>query len=192
LSAIGTGLDAAIAGLAAERGDPAVRLIIGGEGPARPALEAQAEALGVSDLVQFIGLQRRAEVENVIRGFDIALQPRAVAYASPLKLFEYMACGRSIVAPDQPNIREILRDGETALLFNPNEPGAMWRAVRRLAADPRLREEIGQAARRALDTNDYTWEGNAARITEAVASDLIRRGSVSSLLWGRSAPPGAR
>jgi glycosyltransferase involved in cell wall biosynthesis len=186
------GLDEAIAGLAAEPADPVVRLVIAGEGPARPALEAQAEALGVSSLVEFIGLQRRAEVENVIRSFDIALQPRAVAYASPLKLFEYMACSRPIVAPDQPNIREILRDGDTALLFDPDEPGAMWRAVRRLAADPRLREAIGQAARRALDTHDYTWEGNAARITEAVAGDLARRGSVSRLLFGRTAPPGAQ
>jgi glycosyltransferase involved in cell wall biosynthesis len=186
------GLDGAIAGLAAEPADPAVRLIIAGEGPARPALEAQAEALGVSDRVQFIGLQRREDVENVIRGFDIALQPRAVAYASPLKLFEYMACGRAIVAPDQPNIREILGDGETALLFDPDEPGAMWRAVRRLAADPRLREKIGRAARRALDTNDYTWEGNATRIIGAVAGDLVQRGPVARLRYGRSAPPGAQ
>jgi glycosyltransferase involved in cell wall biosynthesis len=186
------GLDGAIAGLAAEPADPSVRLIIAGEGPARPALKAQAKELGVAELVQFTGLQRRTEVEDVIRGFDIALQPRAVAYASPLKLFEYMACGRAIVAPDQPNIREILDDGENAILFDPEQPGAMWHAVQRLAADPRLREEIGQAARRALDTHDYTWEGNADRVAETVAGDLAQRGSDPGLMFDRSARPEAR
>ena len=66
-----------------------------------------------------------------------------VAYASPLKLFEYMAAGKAIVAPDQPNIREVLSDGETALLFDPAEPDAMWRAISRLAADATLRGTLG-------------------------------------------------
>jgi glycosyltransferase involved in cell wall biosynthesis len=66
----------------------------------------------------------------VIRRFDIALQPPAVAYASPLKIFECMACGLPIVAPDQPNIREILRDGESALLFDPKRRDDLWRAIR--------------------------------------------------------------
>ena len=58
-----------------------------------------------------------------------------VDYASPLKIFDYMAAGRAIVAPDQENIREILRDGETALLFDPSRPEAMWQAIARLARD---------------------------------------------------------
>jgi len=171
------GVDSVIAGLAADRGDPPIRLVIAGDGPARPALERQAAMLGVADLVEFAGLQPRAGVPELIARFDIALQPRAVAYASPLKLFEYMACGRAIVAPDQPNIREILGDGESGVLFDPAQPGAVWRAVRDLAADPARRERLGQAARRRLEQRNYTWQGNAARITALAAGDVARRGA---------------
>jgi hypothetical protein len=45
-----------------------------------------------------------------MRAFDIALQTASVPYASPLKLFEYMALSRAVIAPDQPNIREVLED----------------------------------------------------------------------------------
>jgi glycosyltransferase involved in cell wall biosynthesis len=182
------GLDAVIAGLA-QPSDPPIRLIVAGDGPARPALERQAQALGVARLVQFIGVQQRQSVPDLIRGFDIALQPQAVAYASPLKLFEYMAGGRAIVAPAQPNIREILSDGETAILFDPEDPAALWRAIRRLAADPQLRERLGYAARLALEAGDYTWQANAARVTSAVASDLARP-SVSASVEPALDPPG--
>jgi glycosyltransferase involved in cell wall biosynthesis len=169
------GLDTVIAGLA-QACEPPIRLVVAGDGPARPALEQQAKALGVEGLVQFIGIQPRQAVPSLIGTFDIALQPRAVAYASPLKIFEYMAAGRAIVAPDQPNIREILAGDDTAMLFDPSDPRAMWDAIRRLAADPRLRERLGGAARLALETRDYTWQANAARVTATVARHLQTNG----------------
>jgi len=161
------GLDHVIDALAADRAGAPIQLVVAGDGPARPALQQQAAALGVRSLVRFAGLQQRDAIPALIRQFDIALQPQAVPYASPLKIFEYMACGRAIVAPDQPNIREILTDGESALLFDPHRPAEMWRAIRRLAGDPGLRERLGQAARQALDSHDYTWRHNAARIIAA-------------------------
>ncbi len=167
------GLDGVIAGLAADPADPPIRLLIAGDGPARPALERQAAALGVAARVQFAGFQPRRAIPDLIRQFDIALQPRAVPYASPLKLFEYMACGRAIVAPDQPNMREILEDGVSALLFNPDEPGALWRAIGRLARDPQLRERLGHGARQALEARQFTWRENAARVI--AAASLLRR-----------------
>jgi glycosyltransferase involved in cell wall biosynthesis len=172
------GLDAVIAGLA-QPCEPPIRLIVAGDGPARPALEDQARTLGVERLVQFIGVQQRQAVPSLIGTFDIAVQPRAVAYASPLKLFEYMAAGRAIVAPDQPNIRETLADGDTAMLFNPSDTRSLWDAIRRLAADPRLRERLGRAARLALEARHYTWQANAARVTAAVAHHLETSGAAA-------------
>jgi|SRR5579863_2267216 len=157
------GLDAVITAMAA---DPAMRLelIIVGDGPAVPTLRAQAAASGVGDRVQFKGLAPHEAIPGLVAGFDIALQPRAVAYASPLKLFEYMAAGKAIVAPDQPNIREVLTDGETALLFDPASSDAMWGAIRRLAVDVGLRGRLGAAARAEIGRRDYTWRANAARV----------------------------
>ncbi|MCU0944699.1 MAG: glycosyltransferase family 4 protein [Rubritepida sp.] len=158
------GLDAVVRGIAAWQGPPALSLLVVGEGPARPGLEALARELGIADRVRFTGLAQRDAVPGHIAGFDVALQPAAVPYASPLKVFEYMAAGRPIVAPDQPNIHEVLRDGETALLFDPATPGALWAAIGRLAADPALRARLGAAARAEVLARDLTWAGNARRV----------------------------
>ncbi len=156
------GMDALIRHMAA---DPApLALTIVGDGPARPGLESLAAELGLAARVRFTGVMEHAEVPAAVAAFDIALQPKVVAYASPLKIFDYMAASRAIVAPDQPNIREILHHGRTALLFNPADPGALWAAVQRLAADPALRARLGTAARAELVSQDHTWAGNARRI----------------------------
>ena len=153
--------------------DPApLRLVVVGDGPARPDLEALAAGLGLAGRVRFTGIVEHALVPAAVAGFDIALQPKVVAYASPLKIFDYMAAGRAIVAPDQPNIREILRHEETALLFDPADPDALWRAVQRLAADPALRARLGAAARAELVRQDYTWAGNARRVAGWAAEDI--------------------
>ncbi len=188
------GLDSVIAGLAAECADLPIHLVIVGDGPARAALEQQAEVLGIPERVRFIGIQNRQDIPEVIGTFDIALQPRAVSYASPLKLFEYMACGRAIVAPDQPNIREILSQGETAILFDPDDPVALWRAISGLVDDPQLRERLGQAARRALEVRDYSWQANAARVAAVVAAGLPRLDAAADVLppVDRSVSPEAR
>jgi glycosyltransferase involved in cell wall biosynthesis len=158
------GLDAVLRGIAAWQGPPALSLLVVGEGPARPGLEALARELGIAGRVRFTGLAQRDAVPGHIARFDVALQPAAVPYASPLKVFEYMAAGRAIVAPDQPNIREVLRDGETALLFDPAREGALWAAIGRLAADPALRARLGAAARAEVLARDLTWAGNARRV----------------------------
>jgi glycosyltransferase involved in cell wall biosynthesis len=155
------GLDAVIRGLA---DTPRVIFTVAGEGPARPGLAALAARLGVADRVRFVGLVAPERIPKVVGGFDIALQPRVVEYASPLKLFDYMAAGRAIVAPDQPNIREVLGHERTALLFDPAREGAMWAAIARLLGDASLRSRLGMAARAALMARDYTWRGNAARV----------------------------
>ncbi len=157
------GMDALIDHMAS--GPPGTALTIVGDGPVRPALEAQAAALGLGARVTFTGVIENARVPDAVAQFDIALQPKVTAYASPLKIFDYMAAARAIVAPDQPNIREILTHDETALLFDPSDPEAMWTAIARLVADPALRAHLGTAARAALESQDYTWPGNARRIT---------------------------
>jgi glycosyltransferase involved in cell wall biosynthesis len=164
------GLDAVISAMAADRSGPLIRLEVVGDGPALASLQQQAAALGIADRVHFTGLVGHEAIPEMVAGFDIALQPRVVAYASPLKLFEYMAAGKAIVAPDQPNIREVLSDGETALLFDAAEAGAMWRAISRLAADAMLRGTLGAGARAAIGRRDYTWRGNAERIIRWAAA----------------------
>ena len=168
------GLDRVIEGMA---GGPAnVRLVVVGDGPAVPHLVAQSNRLGLADRVRFTGLVQPHDVPSVVAGFDIALQPSATAYASPLKIFDYMAAGCAIAAPDQPNIREVLAHEETALLFPPDVSGAMWTAVERLIADPALRQRLGATARAMLGQRDYTWAGNARRVARLAERSPSRTG----------------
>ena len=161
------GLDRAVRFLA-RSGRENVHLLIAGDGPARAGLEKLAAELGVSARVVFAGVVQRADMPPHAAAFDIALQPAAVAYASPLKLFEYMAQGKAILAPDQANIREVLTDGADALLF---PDGGFETALAALADDAPLRERLGAAARAALIRRDFTWAGNARRV-EAIAERL--------------------
>ena len=181
------GMDRVVSAMAAWKGDQQLRLRVVGDGPARPGLEAQAASLGIADRVSFDGVVDHEVIPGLVAGFDIALQPAAVAYASPLKVFEYMAAGRAIVAPDQPNLREVLEHERTALLFDPADEGAMWGAIARLAADPALRARLGAAARAEVLRRDLTWTGNARRVV-ALAEDLRRRGTGAA---GRFAPASA-
>jgi len=158
------GLDGVIDALAKEPEAAGLTLRVVGDGPVRAALEQQAIQLGISDRVEFTGLVPHDTVADEVASFDIALQPAVTAYASPLKIFDYMAAGCAIVAPDQPNIREILDAGRTALLFPTNEPGAQWSCLRQLLQDPALRARLGGAARKELEQRDYTWLGNAQRV----------------------------
>ena len=161
-------LDKVIDALAAADDGQNVALAVVGDGPVRNDLEARAARLGIADRVRFTGLVAQDRVAGHVLGFDIALQPSVTPYASPLKIFDYMAAGCAIVAPDQPNIREILEDGRTALLFDPASDQSRWEAIQRLIRDPSLRRQLGLAARAELETRNYTWNGNAARVAALI------------------------
>lgn len=148
-----------------------MRLMIVGDGPARPDLERQAASPRISSSVEFTGAVPFDEVPKLISEFDIALQPKVVPYASPLKIFDYMAAGLAIVAPDQPNIREVLESRRTALLLDPSGVDAMWRAVAELIERPGMIDHLGSAARSELVSKDYTWRGNADRIMAWAGKD---------------------
>jgi glycosyltransferase involved in cell wall biosynthesis len=141
-----------------------LHFLVIGDGPGLPALRRQVRARGVSERVTFLGPQPRDDMSGLISAFDIALQPGVTAYASPLKTYEYMTLGRAIVAPDTPNMREILSHGETALLFDPDSTTAFVQAVERLVGDPALRGKLGGSARTAIVDQDLTWDNTARRV----------------------------
>ncbi len=143
-------------------------LLVVGDGPARNDLEARAARLGVANRVQVCGVVERDALAGYVSTFDIALQPEVTAYASPLKLFEYMALGRAIIAPDAPNIGEILTHGVDALLFEPNNPQSLASAIRKLVADSGLRARLGAAAAEKILREDITWARNARRAISLV------------------------
>lgn len=150
-------------------------LMIVGEGPAIADLKSKAKKLGVEDRVIFAGLVERSQIAQIVAAFDIALVPKCVEYCSPLKLFEYMAAGKAILAPDQENIREILTSGKSALLYQPNAPGAMADGIAELVHNTALREKLGREAQSLISRRGYTWRANAERVTKLAALLVQRR-----------------
>ena len=84
-------------------------------------------------------------------------------WMSPLKLFEYMSAGRPILASDLPVIREVLTDGETAMLCDPGDLVNWREALQRLEAQHELRERLSKSARRTLVEN-YTWDARVMSV----------------------------
>jgi glycosyltransferase involved in cell wall biosynthesis len=158
------GLDKVIDLIAQDPPESRRHLLVVGDGPARPALERQARELGIAERVTFTGIVGRDEVARHVAAFDIALQPAVVAYASPLKLFEYLALGKAIVGPAQPNIEEILAPDHNAVLFDPDSHRALAEAVDRLCSDHALREKVAANARATIGERKLTWHENALRV----------------------------
>lgn len=150
-------------------------LVAGGEGE---LLAHWRERLAGQDNVTMLGHLPHADVAGLISVADIALAPylRAVLtvdgkfdaarWMSPLKLFEYMAQGKPIVASDLPVLREILDDGRTALLCDPGRPVTWVEAMRRLGAEAELRASLGAAARDTFDRS-HSWAMRARRLLAA-------------------------
>jgi glycosyltransferase involved in cell wall biosynthesis len=148
-----------------------VSLLLVGTGPAYADVERYVRDHGIRSAVIFAGAVPRAEMPGHVAAMDIAVQPSAVAYACPMKIFEYMGMARCIVAPDQPNIREILDDGKTALLFEPNRPASLGAALQTAVECADLRSRLGQRAHQTVFERRYLWSANGERIIAGVRYD---------------------
>lgn len=151
---------------------PAARIRIVGGMPGEPdqaRLRAKAEALGVSARVEFVGYVPPPEVSAWLTRSDVLVLPNidtsvSARYTSPLKLFEYMAAGRPIVASRLPALEEVLTDGLNALLVPPGDASALASAISRLVTDPALAAALAAQAKR--DVANYSWARRAERLEE--------------------------
>ena len=152
--------------------DKNLHLLIVGDGPSKNNILEYAQTRNVSSQVTITGVVSRELIPSYIKKFDIAVQPNVVTYASPLKLFEYMAASRAIVAPNIANITEILVDRENAILFDKENDESLFTAFTQLYENSALRNNIGNRARETIIERELTWLGNAKRI-QNVAKNFI-------------------
>jgi glycosyltransferase involved in cell wall biosynthesis len=145
-------------------GDRAHLLMIG-DGPGRAAFEATAAAHGLRDCVTVTGRVPHEEVPQYLAALDIAVSPRATFYASPMKVPEYMATALAVAAPRTPNLRDLIRDGDTGLLFAEDDAASLAYTLGCLVNDGAMRARIGHNARHAI-VNGRTWEHIAASLLD--------------------------
>ena len=152
-----------------------VGLVIVGTGPETADLRQLVASYGLGGRVHFAAAVRHGDVPGVLRAFDIGLLSGIPPYAAPLKMQEYMAACLPIVAPDQPNIREIVDDGREGLLFEGGQPESLARALAVLAASPEKRREMGAAGRSTITARGLTWRRNAELVTERMQAICTAR-----------------
>jgi glycosyltransferase involved in cell wall biosynthesis len=152
---------------------PDARLLIVGDGPERTALESKSRRLGIEDNINWAGMVKHEDIPGLLSQMHVAVAPYptiAGFYFSPLKIAEYMASGRAIVASRVGQVAEILKNRRTALLYQPGDVPALARCFRLLHSDPRLRQKLGEAAREF--SKNMTWDHNARAILDLVRSAL--------------------
>lgn len=138
--------------------------LIVGDGPVISDIKKLANSLNVEEQMHITGLVNRSEMPAWLEPIDIALQPAVVDYASPLKMIEYLAKGKAIVAPAQENIKELLVDGENALLFEPGNIDAFIQCIQTLAQNDNLRDSLAAKAYKTISDKHLTWDKNAEKI----------------------------
>jgi glycosyltransferase involved in cell wall biosynthesis len=162
------GMDKALEAIAKHKTLP-LKLICVGNGDILPDLKEQAKLLGITDKVEFAGLVTRDKVLNYVEQFDIALQPDVTAYASPLKMFEYMAVGSVIIAPECPNIREILSD-DTSLFFEKKNQESFIEQLVYAIENIELLESKRIAVKNRVIRKEFIWQENAKHVIELVSN----------------------
>ncbi|UUM32262.1 glycosyltransferase family 4 protein [Vibrio japonicus] len=160
--------------LIAEPENNHLMLLIIGDGPAAEPLQEQAKQLGVESRFHITGLIERKDMPAWLDQIDIALQPAVTPWSSPLKLIEYLAKGKVIVAPDTDNIKELLCDNKNALLYNMDTPDAILDCIKRILSSDNLRARLQMEATKTIQDKKLTWENNAKRI-EYIFSTLTSK-----------------
>lgn len=143
-------------------------LLLVGDGPERPAIEARARQRGVH--LVCTGTVDHADLPRHLAAMDVGLvlaPADAAFHYSPLKLAEYLAAGLPVVAPAVGTVTARLTDGVDALLVDPADPTALGAALRALRAEPALRDRLSVAGRAAAEAH-WSWDEQVRRVVAAI------------------------
>lgn len=136
----------------AARGVDGARFVIAGGGPHLAALRRLATALGVEDRVVLAGRVPNEELPDYYAACDVFVLPSVSRLeAFGIVALEAMASGKPVVVSDIPGVREVIADGSEGLLADAVNPEALAEKIRALLANDRVRREMGDRARRAVE-----------------------------------------
>lgn len=144
------------------------RLVVVGEGPERPRLEARARELGVAGRVEFRGRVGDADLRRAYQNTDVFVLPavldsRGDTEGLGVVLLEAMNYGVPVIASRIGGIVDIVADQETGVLVPPGDPAALATALQTLLADPARSRRLGEAGRRRL-AEHFSWDAILSRI----------------------------
>jgi glycosyltransferase involved in cell wall biosynthesis len=158
---------------------PEAKLLLIGQGEEEARVRKILDAGGLQADCLLPGIVPREEVPEYLAAVDVVVSPHSDLrnfIGSPIKIFEYMASGKPIVASRLAQMAEILTDGETALLVPPGDPIVLASAIERLMDGPDLRRRLGVAAQREAKAR-HSWDARLEAILSDQPIHLVRRPS---------------
>jgi glycosyltransferase involved in cell wall biosynthesis len=150
---------------------PRVTFVMVGAGRLATELQEQCRQLGLAERVHFTGFVPRERVPGIAAAMDVLLAPyppNDFFYFSPIKLFEYMASGRAVLAARVGQIAEVVEDCVNGMLHEPGDAADLSTKLLTLIDDASLRARLGRAARRTAE-REYSWQANAIRLGNVIA-----------------------
>jgi glycosyltransferase involved in cell wall biosynthesis len=152
---------------------PDARLLIAGEGPARPPLEAACRTRGLDRNVIFLGQLDQQRQREALRTAAVHAVPSLWAEPFGLVAVEAMFRGQAVVASDHGGLAEIVQDGLTGRLVPPGDPEALAAALLELLRDPQRAASLGQAGYRRAAA-EFSLERFSDRFIQVYRSLLPR------------------
>jgi len=156
---------------------PGWKLLIAGEGTEREALQNLILELGLQDRASLIGRADRPTAAGLFLGCGFFVLPSRMEPLGIVNL-EAMAAGKPVVASRVGGVPEIVREGETGLLFPAEDEAALCEAIKRLASSAELRNRFGAAARRAVEA--FTWPAIAGQYIKIYQEAMARRPAMAA------------
>ena len=141
-------------------------------------LNKTIKSLGLEKYVDFRGILSHSEVLYLEECSDVCIFPfprgRELDYIYPIKILEYLAMGKAVVATNLKGVRTIIKDGENGLLVKSNNPEDMAKAILKVYKDPGLRKKIESNARRSVEK--YDWDNINEKIDKKLKEVVQKHG----------------
>ncbi len=164
---------------------PDAKLVLVGDGQTRPSVEQIVQKNGLRQAVILTGAIAHTSMPEMLSIADVAVVPSTPVPAShggtgtPLKLFEYMAAGKAIVATALNHAAQVIQNGHNGLLVEAGDVNRFAEAIMTLLNDPAERVRLGQNARQQA-IEQYSWEEYTRRLEEIYLDVLGKAPSISS------------
>ncbi len=146
---------------------PDLALLLVGDGATYPEVVEFVRQRGLERQVILTGRVPHDDVPGLLAAMDMAILPSAGDYTSPVKLFEFMACGISPIAPDFLPIKEVLKEGETGWTFPAGKLDRAVEMVLEKSADLPKLKQVGAAARSYIAA-ERQWRNNVVQLVDFV------------------------
>lgn len=162
---------------------PDVRFVIVGEGVARKEWEGMVREKGITDYFIFTGYKPYEIIPYYINAFEVCVAPFTIERnqnigISPMKLFDYLACGKAVVGSDIREAGDILKTMNIGATVLPEDAKALAEAIIKLMENPNIRKEMGERGRE-LVLKEFTWEAKVKEIMSFAKRFIMRVGDKS-------------